>query len=322
MENGSPPANDSCGSPFVIASTPFTQTISTVGATDPGEPDSSCAPVGASVWYQLTNTGAHARIIFVSTFGSDFDTVLDVFTGACGDLTEIACDDDTGGGLQSSLTFRAEPGQSYLIRASGFAGETGSLTINLSAIGGLCASTDITGALGTGSPDHPGTSGAQTARLNRNGVASSCRFPKSCDIFTTGAFNFDAYTVPNDSGATQCVAVMLQVLDQSGCNLQLNAYRNSFDPSNICTNYLADAGLSSGVPPNPTAYTFEVPADDDLVLVVHGVNPGELGCNYTVTLAGNVCERHLEVPTLDWYGLVALLVLLAARARVGLRRLG
>lgn len=145
----------------------------------------------------------------------------------------------------------------------------------------------IDGSLGAGSPSWPSTSGNQDARLNRNGVGSTCAAPKVCDIFALGTFPFDAYEIPNGAGTTTCVEAQLTVIDQTGCNLQMNGYLNTFDPNSICTGYLADAGLSSGIPPSPTMWSANVPAGDTLIVVVHSVNGvDELGCNYEITVSG------------------------------------
>lgn len=138
--------------------------------------------------------------------------------------------------------------------------------------------TLITGSLGS-CGDWPNcTSGLQTGRLNRNGIGSTCAAPKLCDIFLTDpGRDYDAYVIPNNSGSTACVTVELTVLDQTGCNLQIDGYLNTYDPLNICepeSDYLADAGLSSGMPPNPSGWCADVPDGDDLILVVHPITPG------------------------------------------------
>lgn len=149
----------------------------------------------------------------------------------------------------------------------------------------------IHGTLGSGSPDHASTSGNQLGRLNRNGVVSSCAVPKACAIFDlTPGRAYDAYSFTNETGATACVSVSLEVLDQAGCNLQVNAYLGLYDPNNVCVGYLADPGLSSGIPPSPISMSFDVPAGQVFILVVHTTNPGEYGCHYTLMADGDVCS--------------------------------
>ncbi|HQR33895.1 MAG TPA: hypothetical protein PLK30_14255, partial [Blastocatellia bacterium] len=79
-------------------------------------------------------------------------------------------------------------------------------------------------------------------------------------------------------------------------NLQSNAYLGSYDPNNICTNYLADPGLSLGVPPTPTSFSFNVPAGATFTVVVHTTVPGESGGQYNLRVLGNICGGDLVGP--------------------------
>ncbi len=155
--------------------------------------------------------------------------------------------------------------------------------------------TLITGVLGS-CGDWPGcTSGTQTGRLNRNGVGSTCDTPKVCDIFLTDPGRaYDAYVIPNTSGGVACVTAELTVITQDACNLQVNGYLNTYDPANICTGYLADPGLSSGTPPSVSSFCANVPDGDDLILVVHTTNPGEIGCDYEIRLMGACIPVELQ----------------------------
>ena len=168
---------------------------------------------------------------------------------------------------------------------------------------GACPATPptvINGTLGSCGDWPACTSGVQTGRLNRNGIFSTCAVPKACDIFLTDPGRaFDAYTISNGTGATACVAVELNTITQTACNLQVNAYLNTYDPANICTNYLADPGMSSGSPPNPFSFCFDVPDGNDLVLVVHTTNPGEIGCEYQLVMSGDCIPVELMEFSVD-----------------------
>src|SRR6266699_2441681 len=48
-----------------------------------------------------------------NTFGSGDDTTLSVYTGSRGAFTQIACNDDAGGTLQSRVRFDATAGTTY-----------------------------------------------------------------------------------------------------------------------------------------------------------------------------------------------------------------
>lgn len=299
--NGDAPANDNCANAVAVTSCPFSDTKDTSGAsTETGEPP-SCSVIGATVWYTYTNTSGSPVILTVSLCDSGFDTVLAVYKangGPCdfANFAEVACNDDAfncGGGLLSMVTFAADPGATYKIQAGGFDGDTGNLAISIDCQAVKCSPVIIHGTLGNGDPDFTGTqfSGLQLGRLVRDTVASTCAAPKLCRIIDPdGLRAFDAYEVANDSSTDACVEINLNVTDQIGCNLQSDAYLNTYDPNNICTGYLGDAGFSSGSnPPTPMNFTVVVPAGQTLIVVVHTSNFGETGCAYTLTITGNLC---------------------------------
>ena len=293
------PTNDTCANAVNIASCPFTDTRSTAGATtEPGEP-APCGGIGGTVWYTYENTSSNPAVVTAVTCnGSSYDTALAAYkvTGAAcafAGFVNVACNDDSCG-LQSSIQFTADPNSTYKIQAGGFAGGTGNLTLDVSCQVLQCPPVVINGTLGSGDPGFPGVqfSGDQTGRLNRNGIGSSCAAPKACLIFDpAGLRKFDAYEIPNESGEDQCVSINLTEAAGQTCNLQSNAYLDTYSPSSICTGYLGDPGLSTGVPPTPTNFSVTVPAGHTLIVVVHTTNPGEVGCAYTVTVRGNLCVQ-------------------------------
>ena len=125
---------DDCQSPRVIASLPYSDALDTRSATSSSDDPVSCTGARDSntVWYSIT--AAADSIYGVDTSLSDYDTVVSVYTGACGSLTRVACSDDFGnppdGGNRSVLTFTARAGVTYLILASG-KGNGGTLKIRV-----------------------------------------------------------------------------------------------------------------------------------------------------------------------------------------------
>lgn len=126
------PLNDSCQTPRVIDTLTYLDNLDTMLATtSPDDPVLCAGDQGThSVWY--TFTPVVNTVYGIDSFTSDFDTVLSVYTGACGALTQIACDDDSGPGNSSLLTFTAIAGQTYLIEATG-KGSGGTLRLRLGA---------------------------------------------------------------------------------------------------------------------------------------------------------------------------------------------
>jgi hypothetical protein len=295
---GDVPSNDNCANAIAITSCPFDSETDTGGATDEvGEPQSTCTLQANSVWYSYA-PGNNTANVTVSVCNSDFDTAIMVWqvTGApCAfaNFVAVACNDDfCGDGLQSTVQFTANPNANYKIQIGGFDGETGNLAVHVDCVVFKCPPVVINGTLGSGAPGFTGVqfSGNQTGRLNRNGVASSCATPKSCLIFDPANLRaFDAYKIPNASGQDACVSINLSENSKATCNIQSNAYLDTYVPGSICTGYLGDPGLSTGVPPTATNFSVVVPAGHTLIVVVHTTNPGESGCAYTLTVLGDLC---------------------------------
>lgn len=112
-----------------------TQVFSTVGATkDPGEPNHCGESGGASEWYayQAPANG----LLVLDTDGSDFDTVLAVYTGPGTDfqsLVSVACDNNSGSNGQTSRTvFPVTKDTVYYIAVDGVGGASGTVQLNYS----------------------------------------------------------------------------------------------------------------------------------------------------------------------------------------------
>jgi hypothetical protein len=112
-----------------------------IGATrEPGEPVHAGVAGSTSVWYRL-RWDSGARHLALSTAGSEFDTVVGVYTGSSVDaLTEVAANDDSAsGGGDSFLTFQAVGTYSspttYWIAVDGKAGQTGKLALAVNPVG-------------------------------------------------------------------------------------------------------------------------------------------------------------------------------------------
>ena len=99
-----------------------------------GEPNHAGNRGGASLWWSWTAPATGT--VTIDTQGSDFDTLLAVYTGSSvGGLTRVASDDDTIG-RQSQVSFVAQQGVVYHIAVDGYSGATGSIVLNWSQVGG------------------------------------------------------------------------------------------------------------------------------------------------------------------------------------------
>lgn len=129
------PLNDDFDSPFEITELDYSNTQhylaishATVAADDPDL--LGFGPVKTyTVWYSFTPS--ETTDIQVNTFGSDYDTVLGVWTGPRGSLTKIVTNDDSGG-TQSKVQLTAAAGTTYYIEIAGYdEWEYGTLVLNV-----------------------------------------------------------------------------------------------------------------------------------------------------------------------------------------------
>jgi hypothetical protein len=87
-----------------------------------------------SAWWSWT-APATATQVSINTIGSDFDTVLSVFTDDTVDgLTLVAQNDDLGedNSKQSRVSFNITPETTYYLAVDGYGSETGNITLNVS----------------------------------------------------------------------------------------------------------------------------------------------------------------------------------------------
>ena len=127
-------SNDNFDSSVAIAGASGRSTGNNVGADKEGdEPDHADDSGGASVWW--TWTAPATGLATFDTRGSDFDTLLAVYTGDnLNDLTEIASNDDAQAGdvvfEQSEAHFTTQQGQTYHLAVDGYVGATGTVVLN------------------------------------------------------------------------------------------------------------------------------------------------------------------------------------------------
>jgi VCBS repeat-containing protein len=125
------PVNDDFADRITLSGRSGSRTGDTnVGATkEPGEPNHPDDPGGASVWYAWT--APSSGTVTIDTAGSDFDTLLAVYTGVAVDaLSLVAANDDGPIDLTSQLSFQAVAGTDYKIVVDGFGGRVGSVHLH------------------------------------------------------------------------------------------------------------------------------------------------------------------------------------------------
>jgi len=186
-----------CGTPAVsnddiydaegISSAPYSNSQSTSDATLTGDdPPIKCIGYEQgynSVWYSYTP--ASNGVITVDTFGSEYDTVLALWTGTRGSLNRITanCDDDSDGTLQSEVRAGVAAGTQIYIEVVGkTVDDYGTLNLSLSQ----AANPTISARNGSFESDADGNGipnawngkllTASDERVCNQAVAESCSF--------------------------------------------------------------------------------------------------------------------------------------------------
>jgi hypothetical protein len=135
-----PPANDNFANAQTINGCSGSVTGTNISATkEAGEPNNPDSPTSIpSVWYQWTAPSSGS--VTIDTHGSDFDTVLAIYTGnSLGTLSLVGHSDDTSSSdLTSTIPFTATQGTVYRIAVNGYnnggsGGDTGGIKLNWNA---------------------------------------------------------------------------------------------------------------------------------------------------------------------------------------------
>jgi C1A family cysteine protease len=138
-------ANDNFESAFILTATnDFATGRNFTASAQPGEPNHAGALASRSVWWSWTAPASGEAT--VSTEGSDFDTVLAVYTSSnpprLGGLSGIANADEGGSNGASVATFSAVQGTTYYIAVDGYRGKTGNIQLGLQLNSALFPAND------------------------------------------------------------------------------------------------------------------------------------------------------------------------------------
>lgn len=92
----------------------------------PGETDPVDVPITYTAWWTVTGTGGE---LTADTAGSDFDTVVGVYTLGAGGFDQVVCVDDVESSLQARATWDTDAGVTYYLQVGGFGGSAGRLEL-------------------------------------------------------------------------------------------------------------------------------------------------------------------------------------------------
>jgi len=242
--------NDGCATAIAIGDGVFAG--SNALATSGPDPLGSCGAMGNDVWYAYTASCTGIAIAeFCNAGNATYDTVLTAWSGSCGTLLELSCNDDWCG-LSSHITFGVTTGVVYYISVGGFGGSTGNFNLSVSCL--VPAGNDVcSGALSL--PEAVVTNGTNVGTTTGpDPVVTNCGFANSSDVWYV--------LVPSCSGtytATTCLAgtnfdTVLGIWDGTGgCGNLIALACNDDDPT-FCQSGQA-FGLESRVSWTATAGT-------------------------------------------------------------------
>jgi len=113
-----PPPNDAFASSVPVTTLPFSHATNILGASaDPTDPTPPCGggSRAKSVWYSFASTSN--ALMTADTFGSDYDTILSIWTGAPGSFSLVQCNHNTDV-VHTQLAFSSSPGTTYSFMVS------------------------------------------------------------------------------------------------------------------------------------------------------------------------------------------------------------
>ncbi|MBI3518740.1 MAG: T9SS type A sorting domain-containing protein [Bacteroidetes bacterium] len=206
LTNGTPPANDECSNAIAITSS--SNCASPVAGTSAWASQSmpDCAGYADDdVWYKFVATAvSHSLAV---TGSSNYSPVFEIFSGACGSLSSITCNDNaSSGGTGTYHLSNLNIGDTYYIRVYHYYSGSGSDTFTLcltdapappnddcsnailvSASSSVCASPVVGSSL-YGNESMPGCAGYADDDVWYKFVASAV----SHSLNVTGSNNYDA----------------------------------------------------------------------------------------------------------------------------------
>lgn len=158
-QSGTSISNDNCTGATNLTPTagvftnPGSQT--SVGATSSGVAIPTCSGYSSSsaldVWYKFTTdpTGGDATVTVVA--GTGLDAIVQCLSGSCASPASVSCVDGSGSGGTETLTLTGlSASTTYFLRVYGWAGATGTFTINVAGtalpleLGAFTGSTEPT----------------------------------------------------------------------------------------------------------------------------------------------------------------------------------
>ena len=203
------PANDSCSNAMAV--TPGTYFGTTICASNDNEV--TCGTDNGNlggVWYTYTPTVSGTNIeVSTCNAGTNFDTKIRVFEGACGALTCVVGEDDENGacGLRTIVDWCGVAGNTYYILIHGYGDSEGEFEMSLTESAIPVGNSDVS-ACGAVTINGNVYSTSQVVTDTLSGAAAS-----GCDSIAITNFTLTTYAEVT--------------IDQSGCD-SVNLFGNMY----------------------------------------------------------------------------------------------
>jgi hypothetical protein len=136
-----------------------------------------------------------------------------------------------------------------------------------------------------------GNDPTQADRLGRDGQPSACSGKPCPGGGFPGTKRFQTFNFTNNSASDACYTVTINatIPGPAGADIESAAYLGTYDPTNLCLNYLGDTGIVGlGTTVGSGSYSFTVPAGAQFVVVVNTTGTVPTTSSFSGTVSGFV----------------------------------
>jgi hypothetical protein len=285
------PSNDDFANAFTLSGdSGQAELVNTHATAEPGEPEHAVNNPRKSVWWSWT--ASKNGVLYVNTHGSDFDTVLAVYTGDRVDnLDEVGSNDnDATTDANSGLACQVEEGQDYHIAVDGSMGDNGNIVLEWQLgplpAPGVAISAPTHNLANTGPVSYIVTyTGATTITLTADHVALHTTGTASAEVSVGGSgLENRTVTLENMTGdGTLSISIASDSAEDTSGNLF-----PSTGPSNTV--------VVDNILPAANNDILHTPINTPLVIQLAGTDERATTLTYRLLTP----PQHGTIPTLPW----------------------
>ena len=127
--------NNTCATAVSVPTTGICVSGNNTTANATGDGPASCYTVENGIWFKFVAPASGVANITTDDVATNFDSQLTLYSGACGALTELICNDDGGTGNTALIQATClVPGQTYFVMMDGYAGAIGNFCIKITTV--------------------------------------------------------------------------------------------------------------------------------------------------------------------------------------------